>query len=227
MIDDFRAGEVLSRAMSATFYLKQIEVGPMQNFVYFIGDPNTREALVVDPAWEVDTILKTADDEDYKIKGALITHTHFDHVNGLEELLQKTDGTVYINKNEAEFLKGMKGNIKKMEGGDKLKIGTVEISFLHTPGHTPGSQCFLINQNLISGDTLFINACGRCDLPGGNAEQMYQSLKTLSELNEKTVLYPGHNYAENPTSTIGSEKKYNPYLQTTNLNQFLKYRMGY
>ena len=199
----------------------------MQNFVYFIGDPNTREALVVDPAWEVDTILKTADDEDYKIKGALITHTHFDHVNGLEELLQKTDGTVYINKNEAEFLKGMKGNIKKMEGGDRIKIGTVEITLLHTPGHTPGSQCFLVGENLISGDTLFINACGRCDLPGGNAEQMYQSLKTLSELNEKTVLYPGHNYAENPTSTIGSERKYNPYMQYKNLNEFLKYRMGY
>ena len=213
--------------MSSPFYLKQIEVGPMQNFVYFIGDPNTREALVVDPAWEVDTILKTADDEDYKIKGALITHTHFDHVNGLEELLQKTDGTVYINKNEAEFLKGMKGNIKKMEGGDRIKIGTVEITLLHTPGHTPGSQCFLVGENLISGDTLFINACGRCDLPGGNAEQMYQSLKTLSELNEKTVLYPGHNYAENPTSTIGSERKYNPYMQYKNLNEFLKYRMGY
>lgn len=121
----------------------------------------------------------------------------------------------------------MKGNIKKMEGGDKIKVGEVEITLLHTPGHTPGSQCFLIDGNLISGDTLFINACGRCDLPGGNAEQMYQSLKTLSELDEKTILYPGHNYADEPTSTIANEKKYNPYLQTTNLNSFLKYRMGY
>lgn len=221
----------------------------MQNFVYLIGDQNTHEALVVDPAWDVDAILNKAKDEDYKVKGALITHTHFDHVNGLEDLLKKTDGTVYINKHEAEFLKGMipppefgpkgqsafrrysgggmKGNIKKMEGGDKIKVGEVEITLLHTPGHTPGSQCFLIDGNLISGDTLFINACGRCDLPGGNAEQMYQSLKTLSELDEKTILYPGHNYADEPTSTIANEKKYNPYLQTTNLNSFLKYRMGY
>ena len=198
----------------------------MQNFVYFVGDRNTREVLVVDPAWDVDAILKTAESENCQVKGALITHTHFDHVNGLEGLLKKTDGTVYINKHEAEFLKGMKGNIKKMEGGDKVKIGNVEITLLHTPGHTPGSQCFLIDRNLISGDTLFINACGRCDLPGGSAEEMYQSLRRLAELDEKTVLYPGHNYADEPTSTIANEKKYNPYLQSANLNDFLKYRMG-
>ena len=199
----------------------------MQNFVYFVGDQDTREVLVVDPAWDVDAILKKAADEGYKIKGALITHTHFDHVNGLEDLLKKTDGAVYINKNEAEFLKGMKGNIKKIEGGDKLKIGQAEITFLHTPGHTPGSQCFLVEQNLISGDTLFINACGRCDLPGGDPEEMYRSLTQLASLDESTILYPGHNYAEEPTSTIGNEKRFNPYLQTTNLNDFLKYRMGY
>ena len=134
---------------------------------------------------------------------------------------------VYIHKNEAEFLKGMKGNIKKMDGGEKVKIGKVEITFLHTPGHTPGSQCFLAGHNLISGDTLFINACGRCDLPGGNAEEMYESLTRLASLDESTVLYPGHNYADEPTSTIGNEKRFNPYLQTVNLDDFLKYRMGY
>ncbi len=213
--------------MNSALYLKQMEIGPMQNFVYFVGDQDTREVLVVDPAWDVDAILKKAADEGYKIKGALITHTHFDHVNGLEDLLKKTDGAVYINKNEAEFLKGMKGNIKKIEGGDKLKIGQAEITFLHTPGHTPGSQCFLVEQNLISGDTLFINACGRCDLPGGDPEEMYRSLTQLASLDESTILYPGHNYAEEPTSTIGNEKRFNPYLQTTNLNDFLKYRMGY
>jgi len=199
----------------------------MQNYVYLVGDRNTHEALVVDPAWEVDSVLKAAEKEGYQVKGALVTHTHFDHVNGLEELLNKTDGTVYINKNEVEFLKGMKANIKPMSGGDHVKIGNVDIALLHTPGHTPGSQCFLVDQNLISGDTLFINACGRCDLPGGNAEEMYRSLRTLAELDEKTILYPGHNYGDEPTSTIGNEKRYNPYLQTTNLNAFLKYRMGY
>lgn len=213
--------------MDSPLYLKQMEVGPMQNFVYLVGDQNAREALVVDPAWDVETILKTADDEGFQVKGALISHTHFDHVNGLEKLLHKTDGIVYIHKNEAEFLKGMKGNVKKIEGGDKLKIGQVEITFLHTPGHTPGSQCFLVGKNLISGDTLFINACGRCDLPGGNAEEMYQSLNRLASLDESTILYPGHNYADEPTSTIGQEKRSNPYLQRTNLEHFLKFRTGY
>ena len=199
----------------------------MQNFVYLVGDQNTREALVVDPAWDVDTILGHATKEGFKVKGALITHTHFDHVNGLEKLLQATDGIVYIHKNEAEFLKGMKGNIRKIEGGDQIKIGQVEIKFLHTPGHTPGSQCFLVGKNLISGDTLFINACGRCDLPGGDAEEMYRSLSKLASLDETTMLYPGHNYADEPTSTIANEKRFNPYLQTTSLDDFLKYRMGY
>ncbi|HLD56358.1 MAG TPA: MBL fold metallo-hydrolase, partial [Candidatus Omnitrophota bacterium] len=102
-----------------------------------------------------------------------------------------------------------------------------EINFLHTPGHTPGSQCFLIGNNLVSGDTLFINACGRCDLPGGNAEEMYQSLTRLAGLDENTILYPGHNYADEPTSTIKNEKRFNPYMQLTNLSDFLTYRMGY
>ena len=213
--------------MESPLYLKQMEVGPMQNFVYLIGDKAKREALVVDPAWDVKAVLRAADEEGFQVKGALITHTHFDHVNGLEELLNQTDGTVYIHKNEAQYLKGMKGNIKKIEGGEKIKIGDVEINFLHTPGHTPGSQCFLIGNNLVSGDTLFINACGRCDLPGGNAEEMYQSLTRLAGLDENTILYPGHNYADEPTSTIKNEKRFNPYMQLTNLSDFLTYRMGY
>ena len=213
--------------MSNQLYLKQMEIGPMQNFVYLVGDLNTREALVVDPAWDVKTVLGQAERDGFKIKGALITHTHFDHVNGLEELLKKTDGVVYIHKNEAEFLKGMKDNIRKMEGGSQIKVGQVEINFLHTPGHTPGSQCFLVGKNLISGDTLFINACGRCDLPGGNAEEMYRSLSRLADLDESTILYPVHNYADEPTSTMANEKRFNPYLQTTGLDNFLKYRMGY
>ena len=208
-------------------YLKQLEVGPMENFVYLIGDRNKQECVMVDPAWEVDQVLRTAQADHMKVIGGLITHTHFDHCNGAEELIGKAGCKIYVHKSEAGFLKGMKNEIEPVESGAQLKVGDLTITFLHTPGHTPGSQCFLVENRLVSGDTLFINACGRCDLPGGNAEQMYQSLKTLSELDEKTILYPGHNYADEPTSTIANEKKHNPYLQTTNLNGFLKYRMGY
>jgi len=217
----------VTKAVSSDLYLKQLEIGPMQNFVYLVGDKTTREVLVVDPAWEVDQILEAAQKDDLKVKGALITHTHFDHINGLDDLLQKTDGVVYIHKNEAEFLKGMKQNIKKVKGADTVKIGHVEITLIHTPGHTPGSQCFLVDGNLISGDTLFINACGRCDLPGGSASAMYESLDRLAKLGDDTRLYPGHNYADDPVSTIGMEKKNNPYMKIQDQEGFLKYRMGW
>lgn len=198
----------------------------MQNFVYFLGDQTTREVYVIDPAWDVPAILKEAEKEDLKVKGAFVTHAHFDHTNGLEELLNKTNGIAYVQKNEAPYLKSFKGQMKVVESGDKLKIGQVEVTFMHTPGHTPGSQCFLVGNGLISGDTLFIGACGRCDLPGGDAEQMYESLNRLSKLDESTVLFPGHNYADAPTSTIGQEKKFNPYLQYGNMRDFLKLRTG-
>ncbi len=198
----------------------------MANYVYFVGDPNTREVLVVDPAWDVKTILEQAQKEDLKIKGALVTHAHFDHVNGLEELLNETNGVAYVQKNEAPYLKSVKASMKQIEGGDKTKVGSVEITFIHTPGHTPGSQCFLVQNNLISGDTLFIGACGRCDLPGGDAGQMYESLNRLSKLDERTVLFPGHNYSDEPTSTIGREKQTNPYMQFGSAKDFLRLRTG-
>ena len=210
-----------------SIYLKQMEIGPMQNFVYFVGDRGTREVFVVDPAWDVSAILEEAKKNDLKVKGAFVTHAHFDHVNGLEELLDQTNGIAYVQKHEAPYLKGAKSNLKIVDGGDKIKIGQIEITFIHTPGHTPGSQCFLAENGLISGDTLFIGACGRCDLPGGNAEQMYESLNQLAKLDEHTILYPGHNYSDGPTSTIGQEKQTNPYLQFGNMKDFLRLRTGY
>jgi len=198
----------------------------MENFVYLVGDEKTREVLMVDPAWEVDRVLKIAEEEDLKVKGALITHHHYDHVNGLDDLLNKTNGVAYLQKAEESYLKGFSGNLQLVDGGDKIKIGKIEITFVHTPGHTPGSQCFLVGNGLIAGDTLFIGACGRCDLPGGDAAQMYESLNQLSKLDKNTVLYPGHNYADRPTSTIGDEKETNPYMMQANMKNFVKYRTG-
>lgn len=212
---------------SDNLYLRQIEVGPMENFVYLIGDTAKRECVMIDPAWEVDRVLKIAAADDMKVTGGLVTHTHFDHVNGIEDLIAATQGKIYVHKNEAEFLKGMKGHLEKVDSGFKLPVGNMEITFLHTPGHTPGSQCFLINNRLVSGDTLFINACGRCDLPGGNAEEMYHSLTRLAKLGSDVILLPGHNYAEEPTSTIGREMQHNPYYQCHSLHDFLHLRVGY
>lgn len=209
-----------------TLYLKQMEVGPMANFTYLVGSTETREVAVVDPGWEAEKILKVAEQDGMVITKVLITHTHFDHVHALPELLEKVKAKVYVHKLEAEFLKGLGSDLVKVEGGDELRVGDFSMYFLHTPGHTPGSQCFLVQDRLLSGDTLFIGSCGRCDLPGGDPAELYRSLMRLKELDDRIRLYPGHNYARKPFSTLGDEKRSNPFLQLTSLSAFLS-TMGF
>jgi hydroxyacylglutathione hydrolase len=223
--------------VNPSLYFKQIEIGPMQNYVYLIGSTETRKVAVVDAAWEIDTILKIAAQDEMEVTHAFVTHTHPDHVGGgfagidiagVAELLEKCKAKVVVHKAEAEFLKGLSpSDLIKTDHGDKIVVGGLEIQLMHTPGHTPGSQCFLTDGRVISGDTMFIDACGRVDFPGGNAEQMYYSLtQKLMALPDDTILFPGHNYARLPHATIGEQKKTNPYLRFASLKQFLA-AMGY
>jgi glyoxylase-like metal-dependent hydrolase (beta-lactamase superfamily II) len=223
--------------MDPSLYFKQIEIGPMQNYVYLIGSLETRKVAVVDTAWEIDTILKIAAQDNMEITHAFVTHTHPDHVgggfagmaiDGVTELLEKRKAKVVVHKAEAEFIKGLSpSDLIKTDHGDKINVGGIEIELMHTPGHTPGSQCFLVDGRIVSGDTMFIDACGRVDFPGGNAEQMYYSLtQKLMALPDETILFPGHNYAPKPHATMGEQKKTNPYLKFTSLKQFLA-AMGY
>ena len=210
-------------------YLRQLEVGPMENFAYLIGNSKTHEAWIVDPAWQVDTILRHAEADEIKIVGALISHHHHDHTNGIPELLEALDCKIYVNKHDAEFVDVPHSNLVKTDHGDELRLGELSLKFVHTPGHTPGSQCFHFQDHLASGDTLFIRGCGRCDFPGGSAEQMYYTLtQKLMRMNDATLLLPGHNYAEKPTSTIGEEKAQNPFLKMAahSLKDFLSLRMS-
>ena len=221
--------------MSETIYLKQMELGPMQNFIYLVGDPATRQCVVVDPAWEIETIVQTAAAADMTIIGALITHTHQDHVGGhlfglnipgVEELLEKVKAKVYVHKAEREFLKGFGSDLVKVDNNDTLQVGRLGLTFLHTPGHTPGSQCFLVDGRLISGDTLFIGSCGRTDLPGSDPSEMYYSLtQRLYKLPDETVLFPGHNYG-GASSTLGDEKRGNPFMRFPSLGEFLRIMGG-
>mgnify|MGYP001599935375 FL=1 len=220
-------------------YLRQMELGPMQNFVYLVGDPVTRECVVVDPAWEIDTIVETVQADGMTLVGALVTHTHQDHVGGsleswgmpgriagVEELLERVKAKVYVHKAEREFLKGFGSDLVKVDNHDTLKIGRLTLTFMHTPGHTPGSQCFLIDGRLVSGDTLFIGSCGRTDLPGSDPSEMYYSLtQRLGALPDDTVLLPGHNYG-GPASTIGDERRQNPFMRYASLGDFLQVMGG-
>lgn len=230
--------------MNGPLYFKQVEIGPMANFVYLVGSTESRKAAVIDAAWDIEEILRLASADDMEITHALVTHTHPDHVGswlrgahieGVEELLSKTKAKVVVHKAEAEFLKSLSpSDIIKSESGDRIDVGGIEIQLIHTPGHTPGSQCFLLAGipsrepgRLIAGDTLFIGSCGRVDFPGSSPEQMYTSLtQKLMQLPDETILFPGHNYATEITSTIGEQKKTNPYLRFHSLSAFLA-AMGY
>ena len=211
-------------------YLEQILVGPMENFIYLIGSKRTREVALIDPAWDVEGLLNHIQARDLKLSCVLVTHYHPDHVGGgmgghsiegLAELLEKESVKTFVNKHEAEGLKKVTGlsdiDMNEVDSGDHLKIGDNDIEFLHTPGHTPGSQCFKVNNNLISGDTLFVQGCGRVDLPGSNSEDMFHSLRKLSDLPDDTIIYPGHNYGPKESETLEKVKEINSYLRIEEL----------
>jgi glyoxylase-like metal-dependent hydrolase (beta-lactamase superfamily II) len=223
-------------------YFVQIPVGEMANLAYLVGSRSAREALVVDPAWSVDALLDRAEADGMRVVGALVTHYHQDHVGGsifglsiegLDRLMAREPMPVHVNAAEAAGVRRVTGlsssDLVAHEGGDELFVGSVCVRLLHTPGHTPGSQCFLVETatgpgRLVSGDTLFLDSCGRVDLPGGDPEAMYRSLHgVLKRLPDETVLYPGHLYAPDPSSTIGAQKRTNPYLRAANLEQFLDF----
>ena len=210
--------------------VEQIEIGPMANFTYIVGSRSTREVAIVDPAWDIDGLLKHLQERDYRLVAALATHYHPDHIGGgmrghriagVAELMEKNAVKVYANKREADGVKKVTGlsdtDLAQVDSGDTLKIGNVEVEFLHTPGHTPGSQCFRVKNTLVSGDTLFIDGCGRVDLPGSDSDDMYRSLQKLKSLPDETLLLPGHNYGAVPNATMGEAKQRNAYLAIADL----------
>jgi hydroxyacylglutathione hydrolase len=221
--------------MKEPIYFKQLELGPMQNYVYLLGDPHTHEAAVVDAAWDIDTLVATAEADGYRITHDLVTHFHPDHLGGsfmgnnvigAAELVARVPAKVVIHKAELPFVHRLTGlsdsDVQAAEGGDEVTIGQLKVKLLHTPGHTPGSQCFLVGNAVVSGDTLFIGSCGRVDLPGSNPEDMYRSLHDiLGALPDHTKLFPGHNYAPDTSSTIGDEKRTNPMMRFRDLKDFL------
>jgi hydroxyacylglutathione hydrolase len=206
----------------------------MVNFVYLIGDRTAGECVIVDPAYAVNELVDIAESDGMTVTGALGTHYHPDHVGGammgykLEgaaALLDRVPVKLHVQRDEAEFVRKVTGlgdgDLVQHEGGDVLMVGTIDITFVHTPGHTPGSQCFLTNGCLVSGDTLFLDGCGRTDFPGSSPEQMYDSLTQLAKLPEATVVYPGHKYSMTSFGAMSSVRETNYVYRPKTREQWL------
>jgi hydroxyacylglutathione hydrolase len=209
--------------------------GQMANFAYAIGDRTTGECVLVDPAYDVNALADVVEADGLRVTGVLATHYHADHVGGsmmgyriqgITTLLDRVGVKIHVQSDEAEWVKKVTGvsdnDLALHSSGDTVMVGDIPIQLLHTPGHTPGSQCFLVDGRLVSGDTLFLDGCGRTDFPGSDPAAMYDSLTRLASLPDDTVLYPGHNYspphAHLPMSTV---KQSNYVYRPTSREQWL------
>lgn len=208
-------------------FLKQVEVSPMVVFAYIVGDPASGKALVIDPADDVDYLIGLAQDNGMHIDYIVNTHGHVDHISGNKEMKDKTGAAIIIHELDAPMLGNTPPAMLRMFGavdsppadltvkdGDAITVGDVSLRVIHTPGHTPGGMVLYADGCVFTGDTLFVEAVGRTDLPGGSWPVMHRSIKEkIFTLPDETKVLPGHNYGRMPTSTIGHEKKYNPYIQ--------------
>jgi glyoxylase-like metal-dependent hydrolase (beta-lactamase superfamily II) len=189
----------------------------MVNFVYAIGDRTTGECLLVDPAYSVDDVIDTVTADGMTVTGVLATHYHADHVGGsmmgypiegIAALLERVDCPIHVQRAEVPWVRRTTGvgddHLAVHDSGDTVRVGSIEVTLIHTPGHTPGSQCFQVGGRLVSGDTLFLEGCGRTDLPGSNPEDMYHSLHKLAAMPVATVVYPGHRYSPAASATMQS-----------------------
>jgi glyoxylase-like metal-dependent hydrolase (beta-lactamase superfamily II) len=208
----------------------------MVNFAYLIGDRGTGETLVVDPAYAVRELVEIAGADGMEVAGALITHYHPDHVGGsmagweiegVAELLaiEGIDAPLHVQRDEATGMKRVTGvsdsDLVLHESGDVVTIGAIPVTLLHTPGHTPGSQCFIVDGRLVAGDTLFLDGCGRTDLPGGDSDEMYRSLtQRLAIVPDDTMLYPGHLYSPEPSATMGETRRRNYVYRLPTIEQW-------
>jgi len=209
------------------FSINAFELGSYQNFIYLIQDHASKKAAVVDPAWEMPKVIALAQHQGYEITDVLLTHSHPDHLNGLEDILATFNAQIHLSKQEAEYWGKSLNNMVLHQDNDIIQLGHTQIKVLHTPGHTPGSICYYLDEHLITGDTLFVNGCGRCDLTGGDPRQMYHSLKKIAtQLPSTTVVHPGHHYAPQPSSTLEEQIATNPFMKFKNVEDFIRYRMA-
>ena len=196
----------------------QLQVGNMQNFTYVLEDEETKDAVIIDPSWDLDLVIETLERNALKAKYVINTHHHFDHTIGNDAIVKHTKSKIL--QHESSTLK----NDIRLSDGEKIKFGNSELTVVHTPGHSKDSICLVGDGKIFSGDALFVGNCGRIDLPGGSAKELYHSLfDIICKLDDNLVLYPGHNYGSSPNSTIGKEKKTNFVLQPMTEEEFVNF----
>ena len=213
-----------TRQLPAAPQALQTEVGLLQNFCTLLGCPETRAAAIVDPAWEVDRLVREARASGWRIEKMLITHGHHDHIEGIAEMARLTGATIGVNARELDrvtaALGGTAATIAQVGDREDVAIGNRGVRALETRGHTAGGTCYLADGFVVTGDVLFVGGCGRTDFPGGSTAEMWASLQRLAALPEETRVYPGHNYGTTETSTIGRELLENPYLLCQDFDSF-------
>ena len=213
------------RETMAQHAIEQFPLGPMDNFAYLVIDRASGEAAVIDPAWDAEAYRRRAKEANARIAQILLTHSHDDHVNALDAFL--AEGLpVRVSDAEAGFWHSAPEGAIRMADGERSTLGETTIEWLVTPGHTPGSACLRVGDDLLAADTLFVYGCGRCDLPGSDPRAMFDSLGRLArEIAPDTTIYPGHDYGVAPTSTMGEQVAGNPFLMFDDAEAFVKYRM--
>ena len=200
---------------------EQFSVGNMQNFVYLFANEQSREGFIVDPAFDQQKILEKIKAHKINLTRIILTHHHFDHVNAANQVKSQTGAEIICHRETAPLLHGAATADRLIDDNYSFNLGADKISFLHTPGHAPGSVCLLIADKwLVTGDTLFINDCGRADLPGSDPKVLYESLQRLKTLPDHLLVCAGHDYGPQPMRTLGEEKRCNPVLTVKSYADF-------
>ncbi|MCP4220507.1 MAG: MBL fold metallo-hydrolase [bacterium] len=193
--------------------IEQIKVGQMEVFAYIVSCTETKDALIIDPGFEVEKLWKTIKTQGLNLKYIVNTHAHGDHTAGNGKMKKLSSAQIVMHEKAATSRKHSPPADKTLKDNDILTLGKLKIKAIHTPGHSPGGMCLLVKGNVFTGDTLFVNTIGRYREGGLAEKQMISSIKDkLMTLPDDTVLWSGHDYGPAKQSTIGQERKSNPFV---------------